>query len=200
MDFSKAAPWRSSRYVHLSAGIAIGKNLGGCGLRQAALLLLMSASTHIDFSGLWIHILCNSEQVSMDGFLFWHRGCSSPAQLYSQSWFKKFPPWIPHSSLLVPGSALQFLVPSAGRQTYKPHCTPATAAILPTDSVSSKGLPTAAVWLMATLPVQAKYNCCCQEDILPFPLPCAHTWPLRSQFGRLNWEKNSQERGVRSQG
>lgn len=105
----------------------------------------------ISLSGLQIHTLCNSEQVSIDGFLFWHRGCSSPTQLCPQSWLKKFPPWIPHSSLLVLSSALQFLVPSVGRQIYKPHCKPITAAILPTDSVYSKGLPTAAVWLMAML-------------------------------------------------
>ena len=148
---AKGAPWHSSRHVHVSAGIAIRKNLGRRGLRQAALPLLMSASTHISLSGLRIHTLCNSEQVSIDGFLFWHTGCSSPTQIYSQSWFKNFPPWIPRSSLLVPSSAMQFLVPSVGRQIYKPHCKPVTAAILPTDSVYSKGLPTAAAWLMASL-------------------------------------------------
>lgn len=75
---AKAAPWRRSRHVHVSAGIAIWKNLGRCALRQAVLPLLMSASTHISLSGLRIHTLCNSEQVSIDGFLFWHRGCRFP--------------------------------------------------------------------------------------------------------------------------
>lgn len=83
-------------------------------------------------------------------------------------------PWIPHSSLLVPGSAPQFLVHSAGRWTYKPHFKLVTAAVLSTDSVYRTGLATAAAarWQRFKR-VQAQYNLLSERHSL-LPPYCVH--------------------------
>lgn len=107
---TKKRPLQPEPMCHLKAGKRLWL--------KSQLSPAMAATTQISSSGLGIHTLCDSEQVSIDGFLLWHRGCSSSAQLCSQSRFKKFPPWIPHCSLLVPGSAPQLLVPFTGRRIY----------------------------------------------------------------------------------